>query len=100
MKIGHLVRQPTGYKAFIPDKFPPIEYFNLNSKTQRLHAKASLMVGKLDGITQLLPDLDFFIFMYIRKEAARSNEIEGTQATMVDVIKTEAEIENKLPDDV
>lgn len=100
MKIGHLVRQPTGYKAFIPDKFPPIEYFNLNSKTQQLHAKAALMLGKLDGITQLLPDLDFFIFMYIRKEAARSSEIEGTRATMVDVIKTEAQIENKLPEDV
>lgn len=100
MKIGQLVHQTTGYKAFIPDKFPQKEYINLNSKTQRLHAKASLMLGKLDGITQLLPDLDFFIFMYIRKEAARSSEIEGTRATMIDVIKTEAEIGNKLPEDV
>lgn len=100
MKIGQLIQQPTGYKAFILDKFPPKEYISLNSKTQRLHAKASLMLGKLDGITQLLPDLDFFIFMYIRKEAARSSEIEGTRATMVDVIKTEAEIDNKLPEDV
>lgn len=100
MKIGQFIQQPTGYKAFIPDKFPPKEFINLNSKTQLLHAKASLMLGKLDGITQLLPDLDFFIFMYIRKEAARSSEIEGTKATMVDVIKTEAEIENKLPEDV
>lgn len=58
------------------------------------------MLGKLDGITQLLPDLDFFIFMYIRKEAARSSEIEGTKATMVDVIKAEAEIQNDLPEDV
>ena len=88
MKIGKLIKQPTGYTAFIPDKFPPIQGVNLNAKTQQLHAKASLMVGKLDGITQLLPDLDFFIFMYIRKEASRSSEIEGTRATMVDVIKT------------
>lgn len=100
MKIGKIIKQPTGYKAFIPDKFPPAEQIILNSKTQRLLAKASLMLGKLDGITQLLPDLDFFIFMYIRKEAARSSEIEGTKATMVDLIKTEAEIDNKLPDDV
>src|SRR3989344_5368776 len=100
MKIGKLIKQPTGYTAFIPDKFPPIQGVNLNAKTQQLHAKASLMVGKLDGITQLLPDLDFFIFMYIRKEASRSSEIEGTRATMVDVIKTEAEIDNKLPEDV
>lgn len=100
MKIGQIIQQPTGYKAFVPDKFPPEENISLNSKTQQLLAKASLMLGKLDGITQLLPDLDFFIFMYIRKEAARSSEIEGTKATMVDVIKTEAEIDNNLPEDV
>jgi Fic family protein len=58
------------------------------------------MLGKLDGITQLLPDLDFFIFMYIRKEAARSSEIEGTQATIIDVIKSEAQIESRFPQDV
>lgn len=100
MEIGKLIKQPTGYTAFVPDTFPPAEPIRLNSKTQHLLAKAALMVGKLDGVTQLLPDLDFFIFMYIRKEAARSSEIEGTRATMVDVIKTEAEIDNKLPDDV
>ena len=87
MKIGNLVQQSTGYKAFVPNKFPLIEPIVLNSKTQQLHAKAVLMLGKLDGITQLLPDLDFFIFMYITKEATKSNEIEGTRATMVDVIK-------------
>src|SRR3989344_7662480 len=100
MKIGKLIKQPSGYKAFIPDKFPPVPGINLNPKTQQLHAKASLMVGKLDGITQLLPDLDFFIFMYIRKEAARSSEIEGTQATIIDVIKSEAQIESRFPQDV
>lgn len=101
MKIGKLVQQSTGYKAFIPDKFPPEEQIILSNKTQQLHAKAVLMLGKLDGITQLLPDLDFFIFMYIRKEAARSSEIEGTKATIVDVIKSEAEIETgRFPQDV
>lgn len=101
MKIGKLIQQSTGYKAFIPNKFPPEEQIILSNKTQQLHAKAVLMLGKLDGITQLLPDLDFFIFMYIRKEATRSSEIEGTKATIVDVLKSEAEIENgKFPKDV
>ncbi len=100
MKIGKIIQQPTGYKAFVPDKFPPKEQVILSPKTQQIHAKAALMLGKLDGITQLLPDLDFFIFMYIRKEASKSSEIEGTKATMIDVIKTEAEIDNNLPDDV
>lgn len=100
MKIGKLVRQPTGYKAFIPDSFPPETPIALSPKTQQLHSKAILALGKLDGITQLLPDLDFFILMYITKEATRSSEIEGTQATIIDVIKSEAEIENRLPEDV
>jgi Fic family protein len=100
MMIGRLIQQPSGYKAFIPEKFPPDKSIVLNSKTQHLHARAALMLGKLDGITQLLPDLDFFILMYITKEAALSSRIEGTKATMVDVIKSEAEIEYKLPQDV
>ena len=100
MKIGKLVQQPTGYKAFIPGTFRPEKPIILNPKTQQLHAKAVLLLGKLDGITQLLPDLDFFILMYITKEATRSNEIEGTRATIVDVIKSEAEIEQRLPQDV
>ncbi|OGO37328.1 MAG: hypothetical protein A2W35_02515 [Chloroflexi bacterium RBG_16_57_11] len=100
MKIGKFVKQPTGYIAFVPNKFPPQELVVLNSKTQQLHARATLMLGKLDGITLLLPDLDFFILMYIRKEAARSSEIEGTQATIIDVIKSEAQIESRFPHDV
>lgn len=100
MKIGSLVKQSTGYKAFIPDKFPPQEVLNLSQKTQQLHAKATFLLGKLDGITQLLPDLDFFILMYIRKEAAKSSEIEGTKATIVDVIKTDANIVSQFPQDV
>ena len=100
MKIGKLIRQPTGYTAFTPDKFPPKGLFLLNQQTQQLHARAVLLLGKLDGITQLLPDLNFFIFMYIRKEAARSSEIEGTQATIIDVIKSEARIENRFPQDI
>ncbi len=100
MVIGKLVLQTTGYKAFIPEKFPPRKPIILSNKTQLLHAKASTLLGKLDGITQLLPNLNFFILMYIMKEATRSSGIEGTQATIVDVIRSEAEIEHVLPEDV
>lgn len=100
MNIGKIVPQSTGYKAFVPDRFPPQEPIILSPQTQQLHARAALMLGKLDGITQLLPDLDFFILMYITKEAARSSEIEGTQATLIDVIRSEADIEHRLPQDV
>ena len=100
MNIGKLIQQPSGYKAFVPQKFPPDKKIIINTKTQQLHAKAVLMLGKLDGITQLLPDLDFFILMYIRKEAARSSEIEGTKATIIDVIKKESTLEYRFPQDV
>ena len=100
MNIGKLIQQPGGYKAFVPQKFPPDKKIIINTKTQQLHAKAVLMLGKLDGITQLLPDLDFFILMYIRKEAARSSEIEGTKATIIDVIKKESTLEYRFPQDV
>ncbi|MBM3709826.1 MAG: hypothetical protein FJW61_05335, partial [Actinobacteria bacterium] len=55
MNIGKLIQQPGGYKAFIPEKFPPDKRIIINTKTQQLHARAVLILGKLDGITQLLP---------------------------------------------
>lgn len=100
MKIGQFIQEPQGYKAFIPGPFPFEEMPVFLQLTQMLHARAALAVGKLDGITQLLPDLDLFIFMYARKEAALSSEIEGTQATMSDAIRAEIEITKDLPKDV
>ena len=100
MKIGEFVKQPQDYKAFISASFPPREHIDLPSESEKLHAYATLQLGKLDGITQLLPDLDFFIFMYVRKEAALSSEIEGTRATIVDSLDAEVETTRDLPKDV
>lgn len=100
MKIGEFVQQPKGFKAFIPAKFPPENPFIFSKQTERLHAQAAFLVGKLDGVTQLLPDINLFIFMYARKEAALSSEIEGTKATMSDAIRAEIEMTSDLPPDV
>lgn len=100
MKIGQYIQQLSGYQAFIPHKFPPTEKIVLENRTQFLLDRANLMIGKLDGITQLLPDLNFFILMYITKEATKSNEIEGTQASMSDVIKNQAELADDNSGDV
>ncbi len=100
MKTGEFIQQPEGFKAFVPHKFPFEGKSEFSAQTEMLHARAALAVGKLDGITQLLPDLDLFIFMYARKEAALSSEIEGTQATMSDAIRAEIEITKDLPKDV
>lgn len=85
-KLGHQVQQPTGYKAFIPLSFPPTSPLSIPPHLEVKHGKAMHLVGKLDGISQLLPDKDFFLLMFVRKEAASSSQIEGTQATIADAI--------------
>ncbi len=100
MKIGSYKTQNTDYKAFILDSFPPGNGFEFSSSLIKKANKASLILGKLDGITQLLPDIDFFLFMYIRKDAASSSQIEGTRATMIDAIEAESKTSDKLPEDV
>lgn len=85
-KIGRYIVQKQGYKAFIPYPFPPKEGFTINTKLHKKNEEAIRLVGKLDGITRLLPDKDFFIFMFIKKDAAYSSQIEGTKATLQDAV--------------
>ncbi|HSW81313.1 MAG TPA: Fic family protein [Candidatus Saccharimonas sp.] len=98
--IGKFVTQPAGFKAFIPDAFPPTTPLVFRSQTQLLAADATLALGKLDGIAQLIPDIDFFIYMYVRKEATLSSNIEGTKATMHDSLKADLNITEGVPRDV
>ena len=100
VKIGELQQQKEGFKAFIPVPFPPKDGFRFSSVIARKNDSAAHILGKLDGITQLLPDMNFFLFMYIRKDAASSSQIEGTKATMIDAIEAEAKVDSDIPDDV
>ena len=100
VKIGELQQQKEGFKAFIPAPFPLRGDFELSPAIGRKNDTATRLLGKLDGITQLLPDMEFFLFMYIRKDAASSSQIEGTRATMIDAIEAEAKIESDIPEDV
>lgn len=74
IKIGHYQQQPSGYKAFVPLTFPPLPPIILPPKVEVKHSEAMRLLGKLDGLTQLLPDKDFFLMMFVRKEAASSNK--------------------------
>lgn len=100
IEIGQYKVQPNGFKAFIPNPFPPKGGFDFDQKILKKNNEASRLLGKLDGITKLLPDADFFLLMYLRKDAASSSQIEGTRATMIDAIVAEAKIDTKIPDDV
>lgn len=48
-------------------------------------------MGRLDGATDALPNPDLFVFMYVRKEAVLSSQIEGTQASLIDVLEFESQ---------
>jgi len=100
IETGELRQQKERFKAFIPASFPPDSGFKFSSAIERKNNAATLLLGKLDGITQLLPNMDFFLFMYIRKDAASSSQIEGTRATMIDAIEAEAKVKADLPEDV
>jgi len=99
--IGVPVQQPQGFKAFIPAPFPPQSPLDLNGKIIAKHTEGIRLLGKLDGITALLPDKDWFLTMFIRKDASSSSQIEGTNATIMDAIESEnAGPRSNMPDDV
>lgn len=104
MRTGWWIKQLSGdaeYKAFIPSKLPYEGPLHYDDSIMDLLSKASILLGRLDGITELLPDPNFLVLMYIKKEAASSAQIEGTQATFADLIKHEAGISDPtIPDDV
>ena len=100
IEIGRNIQQKEGFKAFVPNPFPPKVGFTFDSKILSRNDQATRLLGKLDGITKLLPDADFFLLMYLRKDAASSSQIEGTQATMIDAIEAEAKINANIPEDV
>jgi Fic family protein len=85
-QIGRYIKQKEGFKAFIPFDFPPKEGFGISPRLYKKHEEAIRLVGKLDGITRLLPDKDFFISMFVIKDATYSSQIEGTRATFQDAV--------------
>lgn len=99
--IGSNVQQTAGFKAFIPSTFPPNELLEVDQNLQVKHSEAMITLGRLDGISRLLPNKDFFILMFIRKDAASSSQIEGTNASLDESIEAQTiERPNDLPDDV
>jgi Fic family protein len=96
------VKQRTGYAAFIPAPLPPEPPIVLEG-LQALLSRADQAVGRLDGVIQTVPNPDFFVYMYIRREAVLSSQIEGTQSTLEDLLAVELEPRpawRRLPEDV
>lgn len=91
-RAGRYIRQPTGYAAFIPTALPPEPPLVFDNEMQTLLSRADRALGRLDGSIQTLPNPDLFVFMYVRKEAVLSSQIEGTQSSLADVLEVEASV--------
>ncbi len=100
IEIGVEKEQTAGFKAFIPHKFPPMAGIDFPPELPKKGSEATRLLGKLDGITLLLPNVDFFLSMYLRKDATASSQIEGTMATMIDAIEAEVKVNANIPKDV
>jgi Fic family protein len=88
-------------KAFIPYSLPPENPpFNFDEKLKALHLEALSTLEKLQVAANLIPNIEWFIYGFVRKEAVISSQIEGTQATLEDVLTFEATNESKVPADV
>lgn len=76
---------------FVPRPLPPKPPIRFDHKLQDLEERANRALGRLDGISAFLPDPDFFIYSYVRKEAVLSSQIEGTQSSLSDLLLFEME---------
>lgn len=101
---GHYVTRSTvgeRVQAFVPSPLPPDPPLVWSPELRERFDQALLALGRLDSVSILLPDTSLFLYMYIRKEAVLSSQIEGTQSSLSDLLLFELEQEPGVPlDDV
>jgi Fic family protein len=74
------------YKSFFPKSLLPCPNIEYDKDMAELLSKANRSLGILEGISSQIPDIDLFVSMYVRKESLLSSQIEGTQATLDDIL--------------
>ncbi len=88
-------------RAFVPRPLPPKRpVLRIEGKLARCHAEAVTAIGRLEVAGTMVPSPDWFLYGFVRKEAVVSSQIEGTQATLEDVIVYEAAQQSERPADV
>jgi len=92
-KAGEFVRHDRGYDVFIPNPLPPEIIYD--DELHFLLSKADAALARLDGVTEVLPNPDIFVAMYVKKEALLSAQIEGTQVSLQGVLEFEANLKPK-----
>lgn len=103
LRLGSYVSTTTAgetVRAFLPPPLPPEPPLDLGGLYQNLD-RANQALGRLDGLTTLLPDTKLFLYLYVRKEALLSSQIEGTKSSFSDLLLFENEAVPGVPiDDV
>ncbi len=103
-KIGQYIHCATAgetYRAYVPAPLPPDPPLAIDAELLTLLEQANRALGRLDGIADLLPDRNLFLYQYVRREAVVSSQIEGTQSTLSDLLLFELqEAPGALLDDV
>lgn len=79
------------FSAYIPEALPPRPPLVIDANLQEKLDRANRAVGRLDGISTVLPDPALFLYFYVRKEALLSSQIEGTQSSISDLLLYEGE---------
>ena len=85
-RAGVLKRMQSDYECFVPHDLKYLK-LNIDGELQNLINRAYLLLGRLDGMATTLPDINLFVSMYVQKEAVISSQIEGTQASLIDVLQ-------------
>ena len=86
---GKLLRTPQGYVAFVPNALPPRE-LPLSWDLASINSAADRAISELSGLTRTLPNPRLLMTPFARREAVLSSRIEGTQASMADLVLYEA----------
>lgn len=88
-RAGRWIVQSSGpeeFKSFFPAPLPPDPPLTFDPGLQDLEERANRALGRLEGISFVLPDPDLFLYSYVRKEAVLSSQIEGTQSSLSDLL--------------
>lgn len=88
-RAGHYKSNLSGemaYKSFVPNPLPPAPPIELTEDIIVLLVKANSQLAVLESVATRIPNVELFVSMYVRKEALMSSQIEGTQATLEDVL--------------
>lgn len=85
---GRKIRTPSGYTAFVPDPLPPS--LQWTPVLVRALSDADRLIGRLAGEGGRLPNPHLLIRPFVRREAVLSSRIEGTQATLGELLAAEA----------